>query len=519
MENRIRELLLDLCSVKSVSGSSGESEMGRKIHSILAKLSCFSGERSGNLKTIDCDGRPAVLAFMEASGGSSVTLGLTGHFDVVSASVYGDLAEVAFDPERLTADIVMRELSESVRKDLDEGWLFGRGTADMKCGLAVHMALMEKWDREGAPCNVLFLAVPDEENLSLGMRKAVPEVARFLEERGLSVSAWVNGEPTVGAKGSSWPVHRGSIGKAMGFVLSVGVGSHVGEFFKGISAVQIAGQINSHLEGGPESADRLGDLIFPPAACLGLEALRDGYSVTLYDRVMARYNLLYCSRSPEELLKVLLSSAREGLARAIDLTSWSARKLGGSLSLPESQVMTLSELRKVAGEADPVGGNVSGSPVDVAAAEVLSLLDKSGLEGPMAVVGFLPPLYPPTVAVDDEAEGRLNRALEAVFDLARERGYEPVKEPIFEGISDLSYLGRAVGNGDMSVLKENMAGWGDLYDVPFEAMKAVQAPVCNLGPFGKDVHKATERLEPHFAFSVLPDLVERLAVELARSRA
>lgn len=512
--SRARELLLELCSVRSVSGSDQEDVAADLIFSKLKGLRCLSGDLSANLKLVDCGGRNAVFAYMEAPG-SSVTVGLTGHFDVVSPAVYRDLASLAFDPLSLGPALARRELPEAAKVDLEAGWLFGRGTADMKCGLSVFLALIEAWDVAGFPCNVVFLAVPDEENLSLGMRGALPEVAGFLRDRGISLDCWINGEPTVGARGSQWPVHRGSIGKAMGFVLSVGVGAHVGEFFKGISAVQIAGHINAHLEGAPHSADSAGGRHLPPAACLGFDALRDGYSVTLFDKVMARYNLLYWSRASEDLLSMLKKAATEGLARTMDMTSWSARKLGESLSFTKGRVMTLSELRDLAGEdvVVPVG---EGSPVDRACRVVMDLLDRSGLEGPMAIVGFLPPWYPPNRPAPLRRDRRLDKALEGVFALASERGYDPLREEIFEGISDLSYLGSAGDMDSVSILTDNMAGWGDLYSVPLEAMASVDAPVCNLGPFGKDVHKATERLEPKFAFSVLPDLVDKLLRELSR---
>lgn len=509
--NRAKELLLELCAIRSVSGSDQENAAAERIFHCLSGLRSFSGDPS-SLRMIDCGGKKAVFAYMKAPS-SSVTVGLTGHFDVVSPAVYRDLADLAFDPAALTSAMAGRVLPESIRADLDSGWLFGRGVADMKCGLAVFMALMEKWDSVGPPCNVVFLAVSDEENLSLGMRGALPEVAGFLKARGITVSCWVNGEPTVGARSSGWPVHRGSIGKVMGFVLSVGVGSHVGEFFKGISAVQIAGQINAHLEGSPDSSDSAGERRLPPAACLGFEALRDGYSVTLFDKVMARYNILYWSRSPEDILAMLKKAAVEGLARTMDMTSWSARKLGGSLPFSKGRVLALSELRALVGDLSVPDGE--GSPVDRSCRLILDLLDRSGLEGPLAVVGFLPPWYPPKRPGLSTRDHGLDKALEGVFSLASERGYDPVREELFEGISDLSYLGSAGDLGSVSALIDNMAGWGDLYSVPLDAMVEVDAPVCNVGPLGRDVHKATERLEPSFAFTVLPDLVERLLRDLS----
>ena len=45
----------------------------------------------------------------------------------------------------------------------------GRGTMDMKCGLALQMAMIEQACEERFDGNVLLLAVPDEEVNSVGM--------------------------------------------------------------------------------------------------------------------------------------------------------------------------------------------------------------------------------------------------------------------------------------------------------------------------------------------------------------
>lgn len=509
---RAREILLDLCSIKSVTGSDQENRAAERIYEILSGFRTFS-EYPSSLKILDCGGKKSVFAYM-ACPGSPVTVGLTGHFDVVSQSVYRDLADLAFDPEALTLALASRSLPEPARTDLDAGWLFGRGAADMKCGLAVFLALMEKWDSHGLPCSVVFLAVPDEENLSCGMRGALPKTAEFLKQRGIKVSCWINGEPAFSGDGRTWPVYRGSVGKVMGFVLSVGVGSHGGEFFKGLSAVQIGGQINARLEGSPDSSDLAGGKPLPPAACVGFEPLRDGYSVTLFDRVMARYNILYWSRSPMDILEMLKNAAREGLAGTMDMTAWAARKLGQTLTLQKPRVLTWPELRALSGDFAPPDG--SGSPVERACDAVTAALDKSGLEGPLAVVGFLPPWYPPSVPGNSDLDLKLDRAMRGLFASARKKGLDPVREDVFQGISDLSYLWPRGDRESLEFMAENMPVWNTLYRVPLEEAEAAHAPVCNLGPLGRDIHKATERLEPRFAFSVLPDLVERLVLELSQ---
>lgn len=64
------------------------------------------------------------------------------------------------------------QMPASARRDLESGqWLFGRGVADMKCGVATATAVLEDLARDPSPLrsNVAVLFVPDEENSSLGM--------------------------------------------------------------------------------------------------------------------------------------------------------------------------------------------------------------------------------------------------------------------------------------------------------------------------------------------------------------
>ena len=107
------------------------------------------------------------------------TIVLLSHFDTVNTEEYGDLEEYAYQPEELTKLLLNRidELDGDAQRDLTSGeYLFGRGTMDMKMGLAMHMGLLEKATVEKWPINILLLTVPDEEVNSAGMRAAVTKL-------------------------------------------------------------------------------------------------------------------------------------------------------------------------------------------------------------------------------------------------------------------------------------------------------------------------------------------------------
>lgn len=99
-------------------------------------------------------GRPNVVAVIEGGGGPGPTLMFEGHTDVVTE---GDLQEWSFDP--YAGDIV-------------DGRLRGRGSADMKAGLAAAMyAAKAVVDAGPFPGRLVIAALVDEEGLMLGAKE------------------------------------------------------------------------------------------------------------------------------------------------------------------------------------------------------------------------------------------------------------------------------------------------------------------------------------------------------------
>ena len=68
------------------------------------------------------------------------------------------------------------KLDEDTLKDFKSGeWIFGRGTADMKFGIALEMEILREFsENRDFKGSLMFLAVPGEESNSEGMVAAVP---------------------------------------------------------------------------------------------------------------------------------------------------------------------------------------------------------------------------------------------------------------------------------------------------------------------------------------------------------
>ena len=78
---------------------------------------------------------------------------------------------------------------------------------------------------------------------------------------------------------------------------------------------------------------------------------------------------------------------------------------------------------------------------------------------------------------------------------------------VFEGITDLSYLGFQGEKDELVPLMDNIPGWGSIYGLPVDELLELDIPVMNLGPIGRDAHKNTERVQLSYGLDILPRLI------------
>ncbi|HEX6250055.1 MAG TPA: ArgE/DapE family deacylase [Gemmatimonadaceae bacterium] len=154
-------------------------------------------------------GRPNVVATI---GRGSHTLLLAGHLDTVGVE---GMTHEPFDPQ------------------LRNGRIYGRGSADMKSGVAAMCAAAIR-GAQPASCRVIVAAVCDEEYESLGMRALVAS--------GLAADAAVLTEPT---RLAIAPAHRGFAWVTIRFR---GRAAHGSRYDIGVDAIRHAGLFLAELD-------------------------------------------------------------------------------------------------------------------------------------------------------------------------------------------------------------------------------------------------------------------------------
>ena len=99
--------------------------------------------------------------------------------------------------------------------------------------------------------------------------------------------------------------------------------------------------------------------------------------------------------------------------------------------------------------------------------------------------------------------------MEQAVAAARQRyDYPIVTRKFYPYISDLSYCGIAAAE-HMDKLTGNMPAWQLTYHLPVQAIQSISMPVVNIGPYGKDAHKLSERVCLEYSFDAMPLILQR----------
>jgi|SRR5579871_570742 arginine utilization protein RocB len=546
----VRELTLRLVHINSVSPGAGETQVAEEVVRLLREGGFDDAYTDMGLDPIENDPHQRKNAYAFLQGTSKRTVVLLGHIDTVETADYGALEPFALDPEALAErQAQLAAMTPGLQEDLDAypgDWMFGRGVIDMKSGVAANIAVLrrlaEQARTEQPALSVVLLATPDEENESAGVLQAVRFLLRLRERYGLEYVGAINTDYTT----SLYPgdTHRyfytGTIGKLLPSFYVIGRESHVGDPYDGLDANLIMAELVRDLSMCEDLCDMVRGQMTPPPVTLHAGDLKERYNVQIPFTAHFYLNVLTFTTRPNELLRRLQYRAEASLARVLQRVDESERRwlvamgeTGRALRLlPRTgRVLSYADLRLAAmrthGEeavTEALDDEWSRWPATLDKRErslrlVQRLWALSGLRGPAVVIYFAPPFYPHVKATPCA----LHEAVAAVAGAHDELPL--VVQEYFPFLSDMSYL-RLDAEIDASTLIENMPVWQDTaapsetirpgaYSLPLEAIRQLDLPVVNLGPYGRGAHQRGERALMSYSFGTLPQLVyetiERLA--------
>ena len=522
---KLEQLLCELVGWKSLTLTDGEVEFAFKLKDKLMELPYFQEHPEYiGLGEVNWERQYVTALYKHPEAVDTVVL--LSHFDTVHTGEYGDLEPLACSPYKLAEafKLIRDEFDADTLSDLDSGeYLFGRGTMDMKAGLALHMALIEKASIEEWPINLLLMTVPDEEVNSAGMRYGVAKLLDLEREHGLEYILSLNGEPVFAMKpgDTAHYLYTGSIGKIMPSALFYGKETHVGEPLSGITSSYISTYLTHRMEWNPNFKEVVYGETTPLPVTLMQWDMKLSYSAQTPYRTSAMYNVFMMERNAEEVFQIFEDVANEAAAHCErDYRAMCERENiqpVGSINVMRYEKLMEYALNKFGHDyiTDLLRDTLMHPEWDVREKSMhvtdILLINCQELT-PAIVLMYAPPYYPPVNSSENEL---IKLCVERVTSNAKEKFNLDIEQVhYFNGISDLSYVNYTDQNGGWITYENNTPVYGDPYSIPFEAMKQLTAPVLNVGPYGKDAHKRTERLHIKNTFEEMPILLEEMILSI-----
>lgn len=517
---QLEDLLCEIVNWDSRTGTEGEIAFSHKIKNKLLELDYFQQNKT-NIQFHEAGkGRNAVTALYKNEAVKK-TIVLISHFDTVHTKEFGALEYLALHPRQLTERFteMVDELPNEAQLDVkSDEYLFGRGAMDMKMGLVLHLHLLERASKENWPINLVLLTVPDEEVESAGMRAAVEGLLDLQKQHDLEYELFLNSEPTFSQRPNdqNYYIYSGTIGKIMPSALFYGRETHAGEPLNGINANYMASYLNKKMEYNPDFTEEVYGERTPLPVCLKNYDLKDDYSTQTSNHAAALYNVFLMKQNATEIMNTFYSIAMKAMLECQN--DYEAVCLREKVEpIGQIKVLQYQELINYATEKlgkqeveqikHDVTRNMELDEREMSIQICDQLIAHCQELAPATVLFYAPPYYPAINSSKNElVQEKVKFAREI---LQKEFNVEAKQIHYFNGISDLSYVNYNKDDIGWKAYKHNTPVWGDVYSVPFEEMQQLQAPVLNIGPFGKDAHKLTERLHKNSAFVQTPYVLKK----------
>lgn len=539
MANSIKYNLLDYIKVKTHTNTKKENNNVDFFERWFKSKDYFKqNPHLWGLYPIEKDHLKRKVPWGLVKGNGDKTIVFIHHSDTVDVLDYGAIKDLAYDPIKLEKALSMGKLdiNQEVKKDLESGeWLFGRGVADMKGGGAIQLSLIEKYSlHKEFKGNLLILALPDEENLSAGMRSAAYLLKELEDRYNLDYQLMLNCEPHERKNATNPVIYEGSIGKIMPIFYVRGKLSHVGQIYDGFNPILLLTEIVRKTELNTKLIDVVNDEATPSPTWLYLKDRKNVYDVSLPVSAGGYMSILTFKSSPKCIVKELEGICREAFSDTIehmnnsykfytDATNQKYEKLPWEVNVKSFETL-FNDAKKDSGQEfinayeatmKVIKVKIEEGSLDIAEASYI-LIEKTFEYvhdlSPTVIIALAPPYYPHvsndmikdlTLPVKDIVDELINFAHEEW-----KQQYETRK--FYTGISDLSYAMYPENEEAIEYIKHNMMMWEGIYNIPLEVIKELSIPVLNIGPWGKDFHKNTERVYKEDLYYRTPRLIEKV---------
>lgn len=531
----IKNLTKQLVGIKSVNGTEGEKDIGIFLEQYFRALPYYQ-EHPELLYIVPIPDDPlkrrSVIAFVRGEKDDNKrTLILHGHTDTVGLEGYGSLAPYALDPDKLMEKLPEVELPEAVRKDLESGdFMFGRGSCDMKSGDAVFMTLLKRISEhvEDFSGNLIVSLNPVEENMHTGVITSLQTLLQIRRRYDLTYVAALNNDFTAPLfpGDTRKTIYTGIGGKVLPCFYIQGKETHVGQCFEGFDASMLAADLVNRISLSMDFEDTYGGETAYPPSVLKMKDLKSWYNVQTAKDSFIYFNYFVHDSSVSRITDLLLKAADQSfgsMEEKINREFQRFCKVSGETYHPyhyQSRVMTYSQLLEKAKENPDFSNshlkeiireeNRKGTDIrETAIPMIRYLLSTAGMTEPTIILYFAPPYCPHSTLKEDQKE--LTDILhKAADEITSETGTEYRFMKFYPSLSDSSYFRIDDDQDSVDMLMKNFPAFDENYGLPVGIIRQLQIPAVNIGCFGADCHKWSERVNIPYTFGVLPKLEMKL---------
>ncbi|MES5396180.1 M20/M25/M40 family metallo-hydrolase [Bacillus amyloliquefaciens] len=541
-EEKIEAITKSLVALNSINGTLGEGKKADYIKDMIKSFPYFQDNPSHVWEQAipeDPYGRKNIFAFIEGNGDSLNTVIYHAHLDTVGIEDFGPLKDIAFDSDRLAEYFSSYEFDREVQRDARSGeWMFGRGSVDMQSGIAVHLANLLHFSerREQLPGHILFMANPDEESQHSGILTSISELKRLKQEKQLRYLAAINTDfitPLYEGDTTRY-IYTGAAGKLLPCFAIYGREVHVGDTLSGIDPNLIASEITRRIHNNIHMAENIeGELVLPPT-CLYQRDNKEAYNVQTAVSSYVYFNYFIYEKTAKEIMDQLTAVADEACKETEQKLSDYYDEFCRRTSLPKKeiswnvQVYSLEDyLKRLRSRGiDPAQcieqafktyEHLEMRMRCFKAVEELQKLDPE--QGAKVIIFYAPPYLPHNYLKEESTRDRLLQHViqEAVDKTAASTGETFAFKKFFPYLADGSFLSLHETDAEVSAFTDNFPGWDVIGMIPFKEIRELNIPSVNIGVYGKDGHKWTERVYKPYTFHVLPELIQQTTLHLLHS--
>ncbi|AMQ69476.1 M20/M25/M40 family metallo-hydrolase [Bacillus velezensis] len=541
-EEKIEAITKSLVALNSINGTLGEGKKADYIKDMIKSFPYFQENPSHVWEQAipeDPYGRKNIFAFIEGNGESLNTVIYHAHLDTVGIEDFGPLKDIAFDSDRLAEYFSNYEFDRDVQRDARSGeWMFGRGSVDMQSGIAVHLANLLHFSerRDQLPGHILFMANPDEESQHSGILTSISELKRLKQEKQLRYLAAINNDfitPLYEGDTTRY-IYTGAAGKLLPCFAIYGREVHVGDTLSGIDPNLIASEITRRIHNNIHMAENIeGELVLPPT-CLYLRDNKEAYNVQTAVSSYVYFNYFIYEKTAKEVMDQLTAVADEACKETERKLSDYYDEYCERTSLPKKemswnvQVYSLEDyLKRLRSRGiDPAQcieqafktyEHLELRMRCFKAVEELQKLDPE--QGAKVIIFYAPPYLPHNYLKEESTRDRLLQHViqEAVDKTAASTGETFAFKKFFPYLADGSFLSLHETDEEVSAFTDNFPGWDVIGTIPFKEIRELNIPSVNIGVYGKDGHKWTERVYKPYTFHVLPELIQQTTMHLLHS--